>query len=485
MEPPRSSPSGPPGGTFNIVFSMLMAIGLMLMIIVLHYQFEQAQHRLIKIVLGFGAVMIILMKPLFGLFLFPIGVPFLSMLPKIPVPGFNTLNAFLFMLFISTALTRVLNRLVIFPRMRLAWPIAFMVLVLFVGWIRGVVFPVDPGYDVGQAGLNLFRLCVGFIPYFVGISMVRGHEMRRPMVWAVIIAVGAEAVATIHLGGQGRAGRAEGTMGQANDLGAYLATYTVFAAAYLTAVPRLQRLVIIGIVALGSIGVLMSVSRGAMVALGVGLIIVALRSSRLLAGLVILAMLTSPLWAPENVKERIMSTQTETEDSNTSELEPSALARVNTWKTIAFIVGEHPIDGVGFDGLHYVLKPTGQRLGLEYVVSSAHNTFFRLLGDHGIPGLLIFVYLILRMLSLSQDAMRLSANRFDRQTGVGASAAIISLCLASWFGDRFFRVEIIAGLWLVCGLLDDICLARDACPAEDRQQSIRQSRSVALSAPER
>jgi hypothetical protein len=117
---PGGSKPGPPDATFNIILAMIMAVGVMLLIIVLHYQFEQAQHRLIKILLGFMAVAIILTKPLVGLFLFPIGVPFLSLLPKIPVPGFNTLNAFLFMLFISTALTRVLRREAILPRMRLS-----------------------------------------------------------------------------------------------------------------------------------------------------------------------------------------------------------------------------------------------------------------------------------------------------------------------------------------------------------------------------
>ena len=61
-------------------------------------------------------------------------------------------------------------------------------------------------------------------------------------------------------------------------------------------------------------------------------------------------------------------------------LESSSQLRVDTWRAIVDVVTEHPLDGVGFTGLGYVLPETGSALGVQ-VKDSAHSTYMRFLGE--------------------------------------------------------------------------------------------------------
>ena len=74
-----------------------------------------------------------------------------------------------------------------------------------------------------------------FAFYFLAFWMVRGAQDRRRMSWAIVIGLLAEAVVTIAYGRNGRGGRAVGSFGQSNELGAFLAMFTAFAAAQLPA----------------------------------------------------------------------------------------------------------------------------------------------------------------------------------------------------------------------------------------------------------
>src|SRR5262249_25115611 len=146
------------------------------------------------------------------------------------------------------------------------------------------------------------------------------------------------------------------------------------------------RLILVGVVAVGSFAIFLTLSRGAIVALAVSLLFVGFRTSKWMATVGLLVVLTSPLWVPQQVKDRMMSTQVEVEGTDEVALEGSAELRVQTWQAVLRVVQDHPIDGVGFTGLGYVLPDTGEDLGVE-VKDSAHNTYLRMLGELGIFGL--------------------------------------------------------------------------------------------------
>jgi O-antigen ligase len=146
--------------------------------------------------------------------------------------------------------------------------------------------------------------------------------------------------------------------------------------------------------------------------------VVVLRSSKTLTLVLVAALLTSPAWVPADMKERILSTQQTVEDTDDTQLEGSAQLRLDTWSVILKVVSEHPIDGVGYLGLSYVLPQEGAAQGI-HVKDTAHNTFLRMLGELGVFGLLLFCFILWKCWRLGENGMKAATDQFDRQLSLG------------------------------------------------------------------
>ncbi len=421
------------------VAAVVIAVVLVLGFVVLDYHFEQASRRLVKMLVGGAGIVSISLFPYVGLVLLPVATPLLGLLPKLPVPGMNTLNILVFTIFFSFALTQVLQRRPLIRTGMLMVPIGVLIGIAALSIVRGAAFPTGNAYDASGAGLTLFRAAMSFAAYGVVLAMARGERDRRRLTLAVLAGFALETMFTLRMG-RDLHGRSTGTFGQANELGTYLAMSAVFALAMGFGVRAWwARMTLWGLSVLGVIGVLMTVSRGALVALAVGVLVAA----------------TSPLWAPDYVKERIAATATEGEESDDTVLEAGTESRLNTWQTIMHIAEDHLLDGIGFDGLGFVLPQLGEQMGLR-VKDSSHNTFLRLLAETGIAGLIAFLALLWCCWRLSIQGARAAANRFDRQLAVGMGGMAGALGLSCWFGDRFWEIMITGNFWLLCALTDGI-----------------------------
>lgn len=450
-----------PGPLVALLGGLLAAL-FVVAFVVLDYHFGQAQHRLVKILLGVTGVGLILTKPRFGLWLLPIVTPFLGWLPVLPVPGLNPLNLLVFSVFFTFALQRVIRREPFLRHGDLDTVILVMVVLIALSVVRGVAFPTGYEYDGANAGVQTFRVAMTFSVYFITLAMSKGEKDRRAIATAVILGLVAESAVTVLYGRSGRGGRANGSFGQPNELGAYLVMYTAFAAAMLTATRRLWlQALLAGTVVLGTVATLFTVSRSALMALGLGLGYVALRSSRMMLVVLLAAAVSSPLWIPDYMMERITTTQIEVEGEDAEMLEGSAQLRIDTWRAITDVVTEHPLDGVGFTGLGYVLPATGAELGVA-VKDSAHNTYMRMLGEMGIGGLLVFVWFLWACFRLGWDTTARSRSGFDRQLGVGIGAATLAMALSCAFGDRFLSILITGPFWMLCALASDRLAERRA-----------------------
>src|SRR5206468_4812980 len=121
-------------------------------------------------------------------------------------------------------------------------------------------FPTGYYFDAPDAAVQLFRSAVTFTVYFIVLAMARGERDRRWLAASVVVGLLAEAVCTIAFGRNGRGSRAVGSIGQSNELGTFLAMYTVVAAALLPGVRRLTaRLLLLGSAAAGCYGVILTV----------------------------------------------------------------------------------------------------------------------------------------------------------------------------------------------------------------------------------
>lgn len=470
----RPSAAGPGVAAWAPLLGGLLALFLVGVFVALDYRFDQAPHRLVKVLVG-GVVMAwILIQPRFGLLLIPVVTPFLPWIPAVGIPGVNPLNILFGSVFLTWALYRVLHRRNVLRRGRLDGVFLVLVFVAALSIVRAAAFPTGYYFETRTAVLELFRSAVTLSVYFMVLSMARGERDRRWLAWSIVLGLLAEAVVTIAYGRNGSGGRALGSIGQSNELGAFLALYVVLALALLPAVRRLGgRLLLLAAVGTGVAAVVLTVSRGSVVAMAAGMAVVAVRSSRALTFALLALLATSPLWAPDYLKERMLSTQIEVEGTDEAALEGSAQLRVDTWRAIMQLVSDHPLDGVGFSGLEFVLPDTGTELGLA-VKDSAHNTFLRFLGEMGIFGLFLFCLLIWKCAALAIEGARRARSRFDRQLSIGLLGATVSMAVSCAFGDRFFNVLITGSYWILLALVNDLVLERAADPpAEDAAPAAR------------
>jgi hypothetical protein len=445
-----------------IALGTLLALVSVAGLVALDYRFNLAAHRLVKLLLGGGLAVSIAFIPRFGFFLLPVATPFMSWMPRIPVPGVSILNLLLFTVFTSWALGRIFARESIMRRTHLGGLLAGILVLCGLSIVRGVAFPTGYGYNGVAAAWALMRAAMTFAYYFLAFWMVRGSQDRRRLGWAIVLGLLAEALVTIALGRNGRGGRAVGSFGQSNELGAFLAMFTAFAAAQLPAARHwLARITLGASVVAGSGAVVLTVSRGAVVALVAALLLVALRSSRVLTLTLLVVLVTSPLWTPDYLKERLMSTQVESETSDDVVLESSAQVRVDTWRAVLKVVSEHPLDGVGFCGLGRMLTAAGDELGVK-VKESSHNTYLRVLGEMGVLGLALILALFWGCWNLACEGMRLARDRAERQLSLGLAAATIALAISCAFGERFFSPLVAGNFWLACALVDDLVSERRA-----------------------
>jgi O-antigen ligase len=456
------------GLSLGLVIAAGVAVSLVLVtaLIALDYRYDQASHRLFKLVIGLSGVVTILLVPRLGLFLLPLAVVFLGWMPRSPVPVLNALNILVFAVFSAWLVGRALRREPLARGGHLGVAIALFLTTTLLMLGRGIALPVTADFEAASAAQAWFRNGVPMLMFFMALSMLRGAADRRRMAVILVLALGVEGAATLALGGNGPAGRAVGTFDQPNITGAFLAIFVCLGAALVSGVRHwAARAAMLGATVLGAIAIFPTLSRGAVIAAIVGLFYVLARSSRLMTAGLVLVLLTAPLWAPADLKDRILSTQVEVEGTDEVELEASAQKRLTTWTVIMRVVAEHPLDGVGYTGLGNVLVAEGVAQGIEGIARTAHNSWLRMLGEGGIFGLLAMIWLFWTCWRVGAAGVRRATHRFDRQVAIGFGGAVLALAVSCWFGERLFEIAIVGNFWLLAAIVQDLVLDRSAAPA--------------------
>jgi hypothetical protein len=217
-----------------------------------------------------------------GLFALPIATPLLPWLPKLPIPGLNPLNVMVLGIFLPWALARVLKRQQVFRPSSLGAWLGILVLICAISIVRGAAVPTGYDYNPGNSALWLFRNAMTFVIYFITLSMATGERVRRRLSFAICIGLLFESLVTIRFGQNGSGGRALGTFGQPNELGAFLSMFTVLSASLMLGVQKwYQRIFLLAAMLAGVLATLMTVSRGAVIAVICGLLVVVMRARSL------------------------------------------------------------------------------------------------------------------------------------------------------------------------------------------------------------
>ncbi len=172
--------------------------------------------------------------------------------------------------------------------------------------------------------------------------------------------------------------------------------------------------------------------------------------------IVVVALILSPLILPRSVKARITGTFKGREyeiGPLRTPLAASAGARVESWKYVFRIWTKRPLLGYGITGLGFI-----------------DSQYTRTLGELGVIGLGIFIWLLVTIFRSSLRVYRRIEDRFAQGLTLGFIAGFIALVILSMTANAFIIVRIMEPFWFMAAIimmLPKIMAQETAQPATD------------------
>ena len=244
-----------------------------------------------------------------------------------------------------------------------------------------------------------------------------------------------------------------------NELAAFYAIYTfVLFGVFLFDKAKLRRIFYGSLIILNLYCTLFLYSRGAYLAVAVGLLALSLMKKKIIFIIPLLFLLM--FWQtilPARVIERINQTQTEE-----GILDISSQHRLELWEESMDLFKEKPIMGVGFAVIPF--------LGLTGGLHDTHNIYIKILAEQGIIGLIIFLFLFWLALKSGWQLYKTADDTFLKGLGLGFAACVIATMAANFFGDRWTYLQLGAYYWVFLGLV-----ARGNLIVQEQQLEIKES----------
>jgi len=335
-----------------------------------------------------------------------------------------------------------------------------LVIVLFLAWtLAGVAWAESP--SAVFSGFKRYSLtCVWIFPVVYAAVRTRRNALMLAgfFVLGVVIAGGDAVINPPSIGAYGDTSRAEGTIGDPNELAAVLVVGLMVSLAVglnRAAAPAI-RMGSIAAAVLSVAGILLSVSRGGLVALGVALlagVAVAGRWRPVMALLTLTVALATvgyfAFYASPDVRQRV--TQTNGGGGGGS-------GRADLWRIAGRMINDHPVRGVGADNfqvssVHYLLRP-GAVTRAIYIVDVpkyTHNMYLGVLAEEGFIGLGLFLSIIgfsLRCFQKAWQRFRAAGDRDMEILVYGLFIGLVGFLAAS----VFLSVEYSRQLWILLAL---------------------------------
>lgn len=331
-------------------------------------------------------------------------------------------------------------------------PAIFMTMFLFIGW---TLLSAAWAEDASSVLSSVFRYSLAMILVFVVYTAVRGERDLTMIVGAMVVGAFSAAVyGFLHPATQyGQLGRLTGTLGNPNELAAAL-VLGIGLAGGLAAISKspLARISAIGAGLVCLIAILLTGSRGGLIALAVMLLasIVIARGRRLALTMVTMTVLLVGVgWmvmaAPREQRERLLHPG-------------SGSGRTDIWTVGGRMVGANPIQGVGagnfsVSSIHYLLRP-GSLPNSRYIADTpevAENMYLEVTAELGLVGLALFLTMIMFGLGCAMAALSKFDEIGERRLYTLTAAVAVAL-IGLLTADVFAAEEYARELWLLLGL---------------------------------
>jgi O-antigen ligase len=349
-------------------------------------------------------------------------------------------------------------------------PVITAILVSLLAWAGlSATWSEHPGAALDA----VFRLSLNAVLFLVVFTAIRTPRDAVRVFAAFVIGAALAAFFAVLTGtgpvAYGQAARITGGSENANELASTLVAALALALGLLFAAKRspILRLCAAGGAAIALTGIVLTVSRSGLVALGIAAIAAIVFAGRwrprvivISVGVALSAVLYFATIAPQSSRERI------------TELK-GGTGREDIW-TVAWRMFEaHPARGVGAgnfstSSIHYLLAP-GALTRSDFIVDTqkaAHNVYLETLAELGVVGLALLAALIVSMLACAYQAIREFQRDGKVQMEILARAnlvALIGLLAADFFSSDQYKKQ----LWLLLAMAPTLlAIARAGRDAE-------------------
>jgi O-antigen ligase len=307
------------------------------------------------------------------------------------------------------------------------------------------------GIMTGRVGAKTGSLFViKYIEYFIVFFMMVNHvkntaQIKRFVFCLFLTCFIASIIGILQIPGGGRVSAPfEGEIGEPNTFGGYLLFIGAVAAGLLSRAKdrRIRQMAAILIVCIIP-SFLFTQSRTSYLALIPVVLVLGLFSRRkvIMLGLIIAALLVSPLFLPSVVNQRILFTFNQPANSGqvaigNIRLDTSTSARLKDWKNAFLAWTRHPILGHGVTGYNFV-----------------DAQYPRVLTETGIVGFIAFMYLLFSIFRLAIDNLRNLKTPNFKGLSIGFLAGYIGLLVHSLGANTFIIVRIMEPFWFFVGII--------------------------------
>jgi probable O-glycosylation ligase (exosortase A-associated) len=330
------------------------------------------------------------------------------------------------------ALTTFVGMLMSREPRKLQWKPEMVLMLVFLAWMlvttSSALYPILawPQFD---------KVMKIFIMIFVTTMLINTRERLLAMVWVIALSIGYYGVKggifTLTTGGGFRVQGPLGTfIGGNNEIGLALCM-TIPLLYYLG--QQAKRIAIrnamLGAVLLTVVAALGTQSRGALLGLAVTGTIFWLKSRRKIQiGLLIaFAILVIVPFMPETWSARMQTIENYQQDT-------SAMSRIAAWK-MAINLASNRLTGGGFES--FQAATFRQYAPEEKLGADAHSIYFEVLGEHGWPGLAIFLVLI-AFTWFSASQVRRKCKKLPDLRWLGDLMAMTQVSLAAYLATGAF-----------------------------------------------
>jgi O-antigen ligase len=349
------------------------------------------------------------------------------------------------------------------------------VLVLFLAWAGLSFFWAEAPMNAAEA---TYRFALNAVLFLIVYTAIRTQRDAMRVLAAFVIGAAGAMLYGVATGTDpspyGEAARLAGENQNANELASTLVAALALSLglAFVSRRSPALRTAALAAAVISMSGIVLTVSRSGLVALGVAAIAAIIFAGRwrpkvvaLSATVAALAVIYFAAFAPSEARERVTTIE-------------GGTGREDIWKVAWRMVEDHPVRGVGagnfeVTSIHYVLAPGVLRRD-DFLVDTqkvAHNAYLGALAELGVVGLALLVALILAVIVCGVKAIRQFERNGDLAMEVMTRAWVVGLLglLASLF---FASDEYKKQLWLLLAMGPTLlAIARATAPRQTDGQA--------------